>query len=277
MSTRWIYRLATLAIALNLTFALAARAQAAPPVNDHDTTRAELDRFDDFMDHHPGIAKDVRANPSLLTNRDYLEDHKELADFLKDHPGVREEVRENPKAFMRAENRFEKSGQDITRGELDRFDDFMDRHPGIAKDVRQNPSLLNDKNYLSQHKELADFMEDHPGVREEVRENPARFMNRERTFEAKGGDIDRGELARADQFFDNHPGVYNELKKNPRLVDDPNYLAKHPELQEFLQTHPEIRSDIKSHPKVFMAKERKYERREEKNEKPKAFRPRKQR
>ena len=191
MSTRWMHRLTTLAMAATLALTLAAKAQTpTAPVNDHDTTRAELDRFDDFMDHHPGIAKDVRNNPSLLTNRDYLEDHKELADFLEDHPGVREEVRENPKAFM-------------------------------AK---------------------------------------------ERRFEAKGGDIDRGELARADQFFDSHPKVYNELKKNPRLVDDPNYLAKHPELQEFLQTHPEIRSDIKSHPKVFMAKERKYEKNEEKAE-----------
>lgn len=197
MSTRWIYRLATMAIAANLVFTVAARAQAAPPANDHDTTRAELDRFDDFMDHHPGIAKDVRQNPSLLTNRDYLEDHKELADFLRAHPGVREEVRENPQAFMA----------------------------------------------------------------------------REKRFEAKGGDIDRAELARADQFFDKHPGVYNDLKKNPRLIDDPNYLAKHEELREFLQSHPEIRSDIKSHPKVFMAKERKYERKEEKNEK--SFRPHK--
>ncbi len=190
MSTRLV-RFVTLSAALMLTVAAASFAQAPAPVNDHDTTRAELDRFDDFMDHHPAV----------------------------------------------------------------------------AKDIRQNPSLLTDRSYLSSHKELADFMEDHPGVREEVRENPQAFMARERRFEAKGGDIDRGELARADQFFDRHPGVYNELKKNPKLVDDPNYLAKHEELREFLQSHPEIRSDIKSHPKVFMAKERKYERREEKSEK----------
>lgn len=155
-----------------------------------------------------------------------------------------------------------KSDHDITRGELDRFDDFLDRHPAIAKDVRQNPSLLTDQSYLDSHKDLAGFLNSHPGVREEVKENPQQFVNREKRFERSGNDVDRAELARADAFFDKHPNLYNELKKDPRLVDDPNFMAKHPEFKEFLTQHPELRSDIKSHPKTFLSKERKFERNE---------------
>lgn len=45
--------------------------------------------------------------------------------------------------------------------------------------------------------------------------------------------------------------VEQELEKNPNLVDDPNYLAQHPKLAEYLKRHPEAKSKIKSDPKGF--------------------------
>jgi len=66
---------------------------------DWDSDR-ELALFARFLDDHPRVAQDLRRNPSLANNGDYLEDHKELRQFLRDHPGIREELRVNPSAFL---------------------------------------------------------------------------------------------------------------------------------------------------------------------------------
>ena len=158
-----------------------------------------------------------------------------------------------------AQNAPATNDHDTTRGELDRFDNYLDSHPQVAKDLRQNPSLVNDPQFVNNHPGLKNFLATHPGVREETKENPQQFMNRERRFERNGGDISRGELARTDNYFDKHPEVAKELSKNPRLVDDPQYVANHPGLKDFLEDHPKVREDIKSHPNAFMKRYNKYE------------------
>ncbi len=63
--------------------------QTPPPGNDRDITRTELTNFDRFLDSHPGIARDLRQNPALVNDPNYLAQHPELAQFLQRHPGVR--------------------------------------------------------------------------------------------------------------------------------------------------------------------------------------------
>jgi hypothetical protein len=151
---------------------------------------------------------------------------------------------------------------DINRTELNNFDQYLDDHPGVARQLQRNPSLINDPTFLSQHPDLQTFLNNHPGVREEIKENPRQFMNRERRFERNGGDISRAEAAKADQFLDSHPEIAEQLQKHPRLIDNPQYLQKHPELQEFLKNHPEVREDWREHPRAFMKRQRQYERHE---------------
>jgi hypothetical protein len=162
-----------------------------------------------------------------------------------------------------------RQNRDITRQELNNFDNFLDTHPAIAKDLRSNPALVKDSAYLSAHPELKEFLNNHPGVREEIRENPNGFMKRERNFEKAGKDISPAEVKTFDDFLDKHPAVNKELRKNPALVNDPNFVAKHPELKEFLSSHPAIRQDLAQHPRIFMHDEKKFdktERREEQRE-----------
>jgi phage-related protein len=159
--------------------------------------------------------------------------------------------------------------RDITRQELNNFDNFLDRHPAIDKDLKGNPNLVKDPAYLSAHPELKEFLENHPGVREEIRENPSGFMKRERNFEKTGKDISPAEVKNFDEFLATHPAVDKELRKNPALVNDPNYVAKHPELREFLNNHPAIRQDLAEHPRVFMHREKKFDKAEQKAERQK--------
>jgi serine protease Do len=47
-----------------------------------------------------------------------------------------------------------------------------------------------------------------------------------------------GELKDFGKFLDDHPAIVPDLKKDHSLIADPDYLAEHPELKEFLESHP---------------------------------------
>ena len=139
---------------------------------------------------------------------------------------------------------------------------------------RSHPALVNDAGFVRQHRELGDFLRDHPRVREELKENPGAFMNRERGLERTeapdrdkpDNDTTRAELGSFDQFLDSHPAVAKDLKQNPNLINNPQYLSKHPGLKDYLQDHPRVREEVKENPGAFMSRERGLEGKEEKTE-----------
>jgi hypothetical protein len=247
-------------------------AQDTRPAQDRDTTRGELLSFDNFLDQHREIAEQLRKNPSLLNDKEFVKTHPALQDYLQNHPGVREEIRENPNAFMRAENRFDRHednrNRDITRGELLSFDNFLDQHREIAEQVRKNPSLVNNEEFLKNHPALQDYLQNRPGVREEIRENPNAFVHAENRFDRQEsnrdrGDITRGELMSFDNFLDKHREISEQLHKNPSLVNNQEFVKNHPALQDYLQNHPGVREEIRENPNVFMKQEARYDRHEE--------------
>src|SRR6266849_511794 len=164
-----------------------------------DLTRQQVATFDQFLDSHPDIAKQLQANPSLVNNAEFMENHTQLQAFLTSHPELREELKENPAFFMRRENRFEMPenrmsspnpnptatapNPDLTNQQLVTFDRFLDHHKGTAKDLEQNPSLVNDQKFIKSHKDLRSFLKNHPEVREELKENPSGFMREEARLE----------------------------------------------------------------------------------------------
>src|SRR5580692_2343307 len=89
-------------------------AQDSRPVQDNDATRQELARFDQFLDSHREIAEQLRRDPSLVNNEEFVKNHPALQTYLQDHPAVREEIKENPNAFMRQEDRYDRREDDRT-------------------------------------------------------------------------------------------------------------------------------------------------------------------
>ena len=263
--------------------------QTMPPQRegDNDTTRRELAEMDRFLDGHPEVAEELRKDPSLINNQEFVEKHPELREFLQNHPGVREQFRENPNAFMRQENRYERHegdnrdrdrdrdrrDGDTTRRELASMDRFMDSHPEIAEQLRKDPSLINNREFVENHPALQQYLQSHPEVREEFKENPNAFMRQENRYERhEGDDRDRGrrdgdttrrELANRDRFMDGHPEIAEQLRKNPSLVNNREFVENHPALQEYLQSHPEVREEFKENPNAFMRQENRYDRRED--------------
>ena len=239
--------------------------QAQAAKTDNDITRRELRNFDQYLDSHPEVAEALRKDPNLINNPNWVSKHPGVRDWLEDHPNARQELKENPTAFMHREKGFEKQeGKegDITRGEARNFDQFLDSHPEVAEGLRKDPNLINNPNWVSKHQELKDWLEDHPNAREELKENPTAFMRREKGFEkqeGKEGDITARELRIFDQYLDNHPDVAQALSRNPKLINNPDWLSKHPELKEWLENHPYASKKIKENPRAFMRREGNFE------------------
>jgi hypothetical protein len=211
--------------------AQSAPAQDARPVQDSDANRQELARFDQFLDSHREIAEQLRKNPALVNDRNFVEQHQALQTYLQQHPAVREELKENPNAFMRREDRYDSrdidrrsrdadghdshiAGQpirdhDTTRGELASFDQFLDKHRDVAEQLRKNPGLVNNPQYLADHPELQEYLGTHKNVREEIDENPQAFMSRENRF-------DNRQDAQAAQRDDDRDGARDVAQNDNR-------------------------------------------------------------
>ncbi len=123
-----------------------------------DITRQELARFDQFLDNHQEIAQQLRHDPALVNDRNYVQGHPELQAFLQDHPGVREEIKEDPNYFMRQENRYDRREEaredNNRREELARFDQFLDSHREISEQLRRDPSLVKNRQFVESHPAL---------------------------------------------------------------------------------------------------------------------------
>jgi phage-related protein len=231
---------------------------------DRDVSRREMANMDRFMDSHPEIGEQLRKDPSLVTNKEFVQNHPALQQFLAEHPGVREEYKENPNGFMSQEQRYDRRedqprDRDVTRREMANMDQFLDRHPEIAEQLRKDPSLVNNKQFVENHAALQQFLAEHPGVREEYKENPNGFMRQEQRYDRREDsnmrrdrDVTGGELSSFNEFLEGHGNIASELSKNPSLANNHEYLENHPELREYLKANPKVHEELKENPQTFL-------------------------
>ncbi len=50
-----------------------------------------------------------------------------------------------------------------------------------------------------------------------------------------------------------------ELARNPSLVNDQNFVNKHPNLARYLENHQGVREEIRENPQGFMQREKRFE------------------
>ena len=253
--------------------------QATQTRDDLDTTRGELAGFDRFLDSHRDTAEQLRKDPSLVNNQQYLQNHPDLQAYLQNHPTVREEITENPHSFMRSENRYDARERYINRSELARLDMFLDSHPRIAEELRKDPSLVRNQQFVQNHPDLQTFLHDRPDLASQWTQHPEAFMQREARYEATENpaidrpdnrppvpddhDTTRGQLASFDRFLDSHHETAEQLRRDPSLVNNKQFVQDHPALQAYLQEHQGVREKITEDPNAFMRQEDSYDRRED--------------
>jgi hypothetical protein len=264
--------------------------QSMPDRVDNDTTRQQIIEMDRFLDSHPETAEQLRKDPSLINNREFVEHHPALQEYLQKHPGVREEFSERPNAFMREEERYDRqtdrrydrddrrfkdgrSGDrdEITRRQLADLDQFLDRHPELAEQLKKDPSLINNRQFVANHPALNEYLENHRELREEFSRNPDAFMRREERYDRREderarnypmGDRDdrnryasdgRVEMSNFGEFLGGHSTVATELSKDPSLANNKEYLANHPALNDYLKAHPAMSQQLAENPQAVMS------------------------
>src|ERR1700722_5701910 len=149
-------------------------------------------------------------------------------------------------------------------GPVAQFDyGYLDQHPDVAHQLGANPALADNPQFLATHPVLDEYLSNHPEVRRDLQQHPYHFMSEEWRRDVYGGNgygITHTEIARFDGgYLDEHPDVTQQLCRDPRLVDNPQFLATHPGLDEYFRNHPEIRTELQEHPDRFMAREHYYD------------------
>jgi hypothetical protein len=237
-----------------------------PAQGGDDITRREIADMDHFLDTHPEVAEQLRKDPSLIDNRQWIANHPALQEYMKSHPEVAKSFRSDPNLFMRDEDRYDRKdggGYGITRREVTDMDRFLDSHPEIAEQLRKDPSLIDKRQWVSEHPALQEYMKTHPEVAAEFRSNPNAFMRDEDRYDQAGdhnqlsaanrGEHNRGEMTSFGQFLGGHSSVASELSSNPSLANNKEYLANHPELNEYLKAHPTMSQQLAADPQAVMS------------------------
>ncbi|MCX6955314.1 MAG: hypothetical protein NTV51_24430 [Verrucomicrobia bacterium] len=62
----------------------------------------------------------------------------------------------------------------------------------------------------------------------------------------------RRALREFDRFLDHHPLQENQLRLNPALTASPSYLARNPELRDFLRANATVGEGLKVYPRYFL-------------------------
>jgi hypothetical protein len=70
---------------------------------------------------------------------------------------------------------------------------------------------------------------------------------------ANDSDLEMGVLTRWSSFAQVHQKIARQLANRPKLIDDPGYLRKHPELEKLFQDNPNLLAAMKRNPGNFVA------------------------
>jgi hypothetical protein len=154
-----------------------------------DRDQRDVASFDRFLDGHREIAEQVRKNPSLLDNRDFVKNHPALQAYLEQNPGVRDQLRQDPNAFMRQEDarNSNRGDRDPMHDHMADFGGFLHDHAEIRKDLSRNPSVVKDHEYVQNHAELDAYLNAHPDVRAELMANPQSFVHGSQQYSSPSG------------------------------------------------------------------------------------------
>ncbi len=218
-----------------------------------------------FLDSHPEIAGQVRKDPSLLDNRNFVKNHPSLQTFLQDHPGIHDEVAQNPDAFMHRVNDFDaySRDRDVRDRNLTDFHQFANSHREIADQLRKNPSLINSRDFVNGYPDLRNFLQEHPEVNAEMRQNPDAFLQQEgRTNgDANGRNFDGGGNAEQfHRFLADHPEIAEQIRRDNSLAVNERFIGNHPALKNFYQANPDVRDRMRQDPGAFMQQENSFAR-----------------
>lgn len=244
--------------------------------NNRDNSE-DIRRFNEFLDGHREVADQIRRDPKLVDDDQFVRSHPDLDDYLRDHPQVRETLRNNPDALSPRDNngfaarnddadrnqdrdrdQYRDQDQNRNRDAVARFDQFLDGHPEIAEQLRKDPSLVDNRDFEKNHPALGDYLRDHPEVSNDIRSNPNAFMRQEDQFDHMNGDRDRGQYASFRDFLGAHRDISDQMSRDPSVVKNHEYMENHPEFRDYLNAHADVQAKLMQDPQGFMRSQQQF-------------------
>ena len=147
---------------------------------DRNTGRRDEANLGRFLDGHREIAEQIRKDPSLLDNRNFVQSHPALQTYLQDNPGVRDQLRQDPNTFTQQAEIHDRDsnlrGHDAMNDRMAGFGGFLGSHSDIQRDLSRDPSKVKDHEYVQNHAELNTYLNAHPDVRNDLMANPQSFV-----------------------------------------------------------------------------------------------------
>jgi hypothetical protein len=261
-----------------------AKSEGAPKTPPKPSMSDQFRSFDAFLDQHPAITKQLEANPSLIKDKSYLNDHPELVAFLKNNAAIRDSLANNPKGFMNGIATVDAadkstssakssggSGSSSTGSkptmppikapaddndsanvkQIAALDKFLDANTAVEKQLEADPTLINNRDFMNRNPDLSTFLKNHPDLAEDWRENPAltmRDLRRLDNLEAARsiGNSRAVDIRSAVQSFDNF------LDKHPALEADIEHHPSAASNMAFIDAHPQLKDYLQKNPGVVV-------------------------
>ncbi len=186
---------------LAVTLSLAGTLGAAQIVSaEYDDRRAEPRSYEDRQDEprmriqdqrsferylkaNSQIARQLRQDPELIRNREFVRDHESLDNWLDSHANAAEALQANPHTYLGSDRARQSSEGRTTRmseGDLRSFETFLDNNPETARRLYENPELIKDRQFARNNRALNNWIDNHPEAADAIQADPNKFLWRER-------------------------------------------------------------------------------------------------
>ena len=180
-------------------------------------------RWQRFLDENPDFARRYRGNPDIIRDPHVMDDQPGLREFFANNPDVRQYA-------------YRSSGyhQDVA-SPAEKWHRFLNQNPNFAERYRQNPDIINNDSVMNDEPELRDLFRTNPEVRRYAFNQGGRTLrsDADADMDSPGGDMSG--------FLATHPAVAQELRQRPGLINDPEFIRNHPNLDRYLRNHADAR------------------------------------
>ena len=151
----------------------------------------DLRSFDTFLDAHWETADELYRDPELVNNDRFLRGHSDLRDWLDNHQDAAQAIQADPRGAIwhertagRGEEESRPASTRISERDLRSFEDYLNAHDETAQELYRNPDLINDRQFVREHRALHDWLEDHQEAAATIQATPNKFLWRERSIGA---------------------------------------------------------------------------------------------
>jgi hypothetical protein len=136
---------------------------AAPRPDALSAQRRALREFDRFLDHHPLLEDQLRLQPRLIADGDFLAKNSDLRDFLHENPNTADGLKSYPRYFL---NRalLRQASAPLSFADLACLKPLFLQQPPLEQSLTRNPELIRDPTFLNSHAALRDCLLQHPAL-----------------------------------------------------------------------------------------------------------------